>query len=284
MASLSRDLGLARDAYTHGDVTKSIAAHNAPAKSEDGHKGKAGEYIQAIVFGGLDGIITTFAVVVAAAASRLTYGSILIIGFANLLADAIGMAVGDYLSSAAEDEHQAAERAREEWEVANVPEKEQQEMIDVYVKKGIPLAEAREVVRLLWPHKEAFLDLMMIEELGIMPSDQTIVPWKSALATFFSFLLLGGAPMLPYLFSISYSTVGHIDLIFWIACAVFLVTLFILGSLKGVITGKNWFVHGSIMLVTGTVTTALSFFLADYLHIWIDPSRPASQLFFGASL
>jgi hypothetical protein len=65
---------------------------------------------------------------------------------------------------------------------------------------------------LLMLTSEAFLDLMMIEELGIMPSDQTIVPWKSALATFFSFLLLGGAPMLPYLFSISYSTVGRIGM------------------------------------------------------------------------
>lgn len=60
-------------------------------------------------------VITTFAVVVAAASSKLSYGTILIIGFANLLADALGMGVGDFLSSKAEEDHANAEKKREQW-------------------------------------------------------------------------------------------------------------------------------------------------------------------------
>lgn len=81
------------------------------------------------------------------------------------------MAIGDYLryslnsaytplisaSSVAEDDHRAAERRRELWEIENVPEKEKQEMVDVYLAKGVSQEDAQRVVDLLWPHKEAFL-------------------------------------------------------------------------------------------------------------------------------
>ena len=144
------------------------------------------------------------------------------------------MAVGDYLrlpliavfdahvacSSKAEDDHKAAERRRERWEMDNVPEKEKQEMVDIYVAKGVSQADSQRVVDLLWPHKEAFLgacillptsdivlthlllaDIMMIEELEIIPEDSQMSAWKSGLVTFFSFFILGGIPVLPYLFS-----------------------------------------------------------------------------------
>ena len=95
---------------------------------------------------------------------------------------------------------------------------------------------------------------MMIEELAIMPEDQAISAWKSALVTFVSFFLLGGAPMLPYLFSIGHYTdtpvnfwtgmgcptipccslsgIRSADKIFWIASGIFLLTLFALGAFK----------------------------------------------------
>jgi hypothetical protein len=62
-------------------------------------------------------VITTFAVVAASAAAGLSNGMILIIGFANLIGDAVGMGVGDFLSSKAEDDHEKAERRREQWYV-----------------------------------------------------------------------------------------------------------------------------------------------------------------------
>lgn len=101
----------------------------------------------------------------------LSYLPLLIISFANLLADALGMAVGDYLrcvdissvppyasiSSKAEDDHREAERRREKSEMELWPEQEKREMIDVYMEKGFTENEAREVVELLWPYKDAFL-------------------------------------------------------------------------------------------------------------------------------
>jgi len=268
----SRDLSKAREAYDAQDAGASRVAHtfNATARKEP-HQGTAGEYIQSVVFGGLDGIITTFAVVAAAAGSKLSQGTIFIIGFANLIADAIGMGIGDFLSSKAENDHAHSERKREKWEIDNVPEIEQKEMIDIYMAKGLPEEDAKRVVALLFESKEAFLDIMMIEELGMMPSEATSSPWKSALITFTSFIILGGLPMLPYLASGKYNERASTNAVFWSSVALFVVCLYILGAIKGKITGKRWWLTGLTMLINGGITTTIAyligFSLGHLIHI-----------------
>jgi len=262
---LSRDLDGARDAFAEADAEASRVAHQRPKEQ---HAGQQGEFIQSIVFGGLDGIITTFAIVIAAAAAHQTYGTVLVIGFANLLADAIGMGVGDFLSSRAEEDHEQAEKVRESAEIEAVPEREKQEMIDIYVKKGLSLAEAQEVVTLLFPHREAFLNIMMIEELGIMSppgdgdaDDDPHAALKGAVVTFGSFMLCGGIPLLPFLLSFRYAQkVDSVaDPIIIVSVALFAIALFGLGSWKGVITGTRWYLTGGTMLINGTVTTLLAY-------------------------
>jgi VIT1/CCC1 family predicted Fe2+/Mn2+ transporter len=261
-----RTIENARKAFENNDLTTSKGIHEielikTSIHQKEPHQGGSGEYVQSIVFGGLDGIITTFAIIVAAAASGLNYGMILIVGFSNLLGDAIGMAVGDYLSSKAEDDHEKAERKREEWEIENVPEAEKSEMIDVYTAKGIPKDDAIKIVELLFKSKPAFLDVMMIEELDIMPNESSTVAWKGAVITFGSFFVFGGIPMLPYLFSGNYHHIGKLDGVFAAAVVLFAVALYTLGALKGKITGKKWWLTGLTMLLNGSVTTLIAYFI-----------------------
>lgn len=171
--------------------------------------------------------------VAAAAATSLSRGAILIVGFANLLGDAVGMGVGDYLSSKAEDDHWKKERSREEWEMVHLPEEEKKEMREIFQAKGLSEEDAREVVDILFQASQpAFLDVMMIEELGIIPDQSTASPWKSGLITFFSFFVLGGIPMLPFLLSGEYNEPSGRDAFFWSAVGLFGVCLFSLGAFK----------------------------------------------------
>ena len=107
---ITRDLGAAKRAYADGDVEKSRQAHASPAEQ---HQTGQGRYVKSVVYGGLDGIVTTFAVVAGVAGASLSAGVVLILGFANLIADGLSMAIGDYLSTKAENEYAAAERQRE---------------------------------------------------------------------------------------------------------------------------------------------------------------------------
>lgn len=148
-----RDLAAARAAAARGDVSASRAAHmveidsvdvaaGAPLKAPEKHK-KGGDRMKTMLFGGLDGIITTFAVVAGAGGGGLSVPVVLIMGFSSLVADALSMGVGDALSSKAEVEVAVRERRREEWEFDNYPQGEIQEMIDLYIERGVPADDAR---------------------------------------------------------------------------------------------------------------------------------------------
>jgi len=263
--------GQIQKAYETGNVRMSMRVHqnvqkNDQSAAEELHGGDVSEYIQSIVFGGLDGIITTFAILVAAVSTQnLTYGSVLIITVANLLGDAIGMGVGDFISSKAEDDAAAAERRREEWEIENMPEEEKREMVDIYVAKGFSVSDSREIVDLLFQTKPAFLDIMMIEELGLMPEEAGKSAWKGALITFAAFIVLGGIPALAYLFSGTYTRAAKFDGVFAAAIILFSITLFILGAWRGRITGKKWYITGFTMLLNGGLTSVLAFVFGYFI-------------------
>ena len=89
------------------------------------------------------------------AGAQLSAGIVLILGFANLIADGLSMAVGDYLSTKSELEFEKTERERERWEIENYPEGEKQEMVKLYVEKGVSQEDAQTVVEIFAKNKEA---------------------------------------------------------------------------------------------------------------------------------
>ena len=91
--------------------------------SEEQHQ-VVGGLIKPIVFGGLDGILTSFAIVAGATGGSLSPKVVLILGFSNIFADALSMGVGEFMSSKAENEWILSERQREKWEMENYPEGE----------------------------------------------------------------------------------------------------------------------------------------------------------------
>lgn len=115
------------------------------AMAKEAHK-KGGERMKTCLFGGLDGIITTFAVVAGAGGGGLSVGVVLIMGFSSLVADALSMGVGDALSSKAETEVAEKEMQREAWELENYPEGEIKEMVEIYEGRGFEHEDARLIV------------------------------------------------------------------------------------------------------------------------------------------
>lgn len=257
---LSRNLDKARAAYKQHNLQASRQAHNIE-NSQEKHKIEQGQYLKSLVYGGLDGIITTFAVVAGVAGASLSFGVVLILGFANLIADGLSMAIGDYLSTKAEKEFNKAERKREEWEVANYPEGEKQELIELYEEKGIENTDATQMVNIIAKYKKAWIDIMMVEELGILPSKES--PLKNALVTFVSFSVFGFLPLLTYVVARFWS--GLSQFTFIIACFLTGITLFVLGALKTRFIDRAWWSAGFEMLIVGGLAASVAYFIGDLL-------------------
>ncbi|MDA3949013.1 MAG: VIT1/CCC1 transporter family protein [Spirochaeta sp.] len=255
----SRNVDKAREAVQKGDSEASRRAHSAEmaqtAGPEEEHTQGRGKYVKSIVYGGLDGIITTFAVVAGVAGASLSAGVVLILGFANLVADGLSMAVGDYLSTKSENEYNAMERKREEWEVDHYPDGEKQEMVELYTAKGMDKEDAREIVERLSHNRTAWVDVMMVEELGIIEERES--PLSNAVATFFSFEVFGFVPLLAYVVAQFFPPLASSS--FLLACLLTGGTLFGLGSLKVFITGRNWLISGLEMLVVGGIASAAAY-------------------------
>ena len=249
---LSRNLDEARKAFEHGDAKASRKAHDHAGIEE--HRDGGGRYLKSSIYGGLDGIITTFAVVAGVAGASLETGIVLILGFANLIADGLAMAFGEFLSSKAEREFHAAERARETWEFENHPEGEKQELIELYVEKGLSTEEATQVVEIFATKKEAMVDIMMVEELGLFEDDTP--PLGNALATFLSFVVFGFVPLLSY---VATEWLGLNWQQFPLACGLTALTLFALGAFKVRFTQRPWMTSGLEMMLVGGIAALVAF-------------------------
>lgn len=225
-------------------------AHEAGHATEKYHATFGGSYIRDVVYGANDGIITTFAVVAGVAGASLSSNIVLILGFANLLADGLAMAIGNYLGTKSEQEYMKKEREMEEWEIKHVPDCEIKEIRDIYKAKGFKGKSLTKMVDLVTSNKELWVDTMMIDELGILPNDDTSA-FKNGLATFVSFAIAGVFPLLPYVLfpSNSFNT----SIIFTA------LSLFTVGALRTFITKKNWIIAGFEMLFVGAIAAVVAY-------------------------
>lgn len=261
---LSRNLDKARESYKKKHIQETIEAHKQnQIKAQEIHNQEQGQYIKSLIYGGLDGIITTFAVVAGVAGASLSPSVVLILGFANLVGDGLSMAIGDYLSTKAETEYKQEERKREAWEVEHYPEGEKQELIELYMNKGISKEDAKIITDIFSKNKEAWVDIMMVEELGIIEENES--PVKNALVTFFSFSIFGLIPLIAYVFSKFIPVLNRDTNMFLLSCILTALTLFTLGSLKVKITGKNWFKSGLEMLIVGGLAAGAAYVIGILL-------------------
>lgn len=255
---LKRDVVKAREAFKEKNKKKLIAAHS---KHKEIHDTGTGKYLKSWVYGGLDGIITTFAVVAGVVGASLESKIILILGFANLIADGISMAIGDYLSTKSEKEYYDLERSREEWEVENNPKGEEEEMLEIYQKKGLSKKDAISMISVLKKNKKFWVDTMMSDELGLSKEDGS--PLRHGIVTFFSFLIFGLIPLSLFLIGALFNTSFTKPFLF--ASILTGIAMFSLGAVKTKITGKNWLRSGLEMLLIGGIAATAAYFVGEFL-------------------
>ena len=225
-------------------------------------KGSSGGYLGDAVFGAIDGCVTTFAVVAGAMGANLSNTVVIILGFANLLADGFSMAVSNYLGTKSERERVEQARRDEERHIEQVPEGEREEIRQIFSRKGFSGEVLERIVEVITSNPKLWVDTMVSEELGLHLTGRS--PVRAGLATFGAFLLVGFVPLVAFLLP-GLEQGQRFGLSIGMSALAFAGV----GVAKAFVVDKPLFRAGLETLLTGGGAAALAYVIGDLLRRWI---------------
>jgi len=204
------------------------------------------------VLGGIDGCVTTFAVVSGAVGAGFSPTVALVLGFANLFADGFSMAVSNFESIKAQREFSEVLRRIEEHHIDLVPEGEREEVRQIFAAKGFSGDVLEHIVETISQDRRLWVETMLTEEYGLQKGSPNAL--RAALSTFVAFLSVGAVPLAPFLvpglpmqqqFVISAGLAG--------------VMFFAIGMLKSLVFAKPVWRSGLGTLLTGGAAASLAY-------------------------
>lgn len=223
------------------------------------------DYIGEFVYGGIDGSVTTFAVVAGSAGAGLDSSVIIILGFANLIADGFAMSVGSYLSNKSELENYEKHEKIEYWEVDHLPEKEREEIREIYREKGFEGELLEKVVEVITADKDRWVDVMMKEELNMIKEEKS--PIAMGAMTFVSFVVVGFIPLVVYVWD--YSSDADSNKLFTMSILFTSLAFIGIGWLKSYVTQTSRIRSIFETLFLGAAAAVLSYLVGSWLEALI---------------
>lgn len=215
-----------------------------------------GKYLGDAVYGALDGSITTFAVVAGVAGASLSSGIILVLGIANLIADGISMAVGNYLAKRSEEDYRTNERDLER--LQGSPAAHEAAVRELYRAKGFSGQVLEQIVSTLSKDRDLMAKELLANE-GI--AETHVSPIRAGLTTFAAFVLAGSVPLLAYVVALVFP--AFLPYAFLAACTLTFIAIFAIGSMRSLLISRSWWRAGTEMLLVGGLA-ALAAFVIGY--------------------
>ena len=259
--------GMAADESSHNRLLSSVVATmkggmegGTLAQLEGRHRAGGGNALRAAVLGANDGLVSNLSLVMGVAGAALNNSTILITGFAGLLAGAISMALGEWLSVQSSRELYKHQIGIEQAELAAAPQEEAEELALIYEARGLPKDEAQRMAQHIISDPTSALETLAREELNVDPSELGGSAWEAALTSFFLFAIGAIIPVLPYTF-LSGSTAVTASM------AMSGVGLFIIGAGITLFTGRNVFYSGARQVLFGLVAAMITFGIGRLIGI-----------------
>ena len=229
--------------------------HSVEAIKERLAAGPAHNYIRDWIYGGIDGAVTTFAVVSGVAGAQLAPWIILALGFANLFADGFSMAASNFLGTKAEQDDFQRLEVIENRHIDLAPEGEREEVRQIFQQKGFAGEDLERIVQLVTSDRKRWVRTMLTEEYGLPREIRS--SWIAAICTFSAFLICGVVPLVPLLFKFSHA--------FAVSIIMTGVVFVAIGSAKSKWSMASWWSSGLTTLVVGTVAAALAYAAGVFL-------------------
>lgn len=242
------------------------ADHTPSAISRRLESGPDHSYLRDFIYGAVDGAVTTFAVVSGVAGAGLSAGIVIILGFANLLADGFSMAVSNYLGTKAEREVLDKARAQERHHIHLFPEGEREEIRQIFARKGFRGEELERAVDVITSDVERWIDTMVQEELGMQLERPS--PLRAASMTFLAFVVVGFIPLFTFVWNWLFGSM--IDQPFMWSSILTGVAFFAVGAMKGRYVIQRWIVSAVETLVIGALAATMAFAVGVLLRGLVD--------------
>jgi len=212
-------------------------------------------YLRDWVYGGIDGAVTTFAVVAGVVGAGLGNEIIVVLGLANLAGDGFSMAAGNWSGTRSEQHELQHLEAMERRHIELDPAGEEAEVREIFRLKGFDGQLLDSIVRHIVNNREQWVATMLVEEHGL--PIQVRSAWRAAGATFTAFLVCGAVPLLPYLLGAQAS--------FSLACASTAAVFFAIGSLQARWSPRPWWRLGASTLAVGSSAAAVAWLVGKSL-------------------
>ena len=230
-------------------------------------RGTFADYFKEVIYGGIDGIVTTFAVVAGFAgaalsgseATQLTFAVVLLFGLANLFADAASMGLGNFLSVRSEKDLYLVHRNEELSGIRNDPESEKHQTMRILQEKGFSVPDSEVFATTYRQNEEYWLDFMMQhkkEESDPRGENEVF----TGLATFISFMIFGSIPLLPFMLQ----ETGDAGTAFLYSSIGTFLALVALGVLKWRVIGAKFGASIFEVVAVGGTAAVLAYFVGTF--------------------
>jgi VIT1/CCC1 family predicted Fe2+/Mn2+ transporter len=219
-------------------------------------RGPSVSYLRDWVYGGIDGAITNFAIVAGSIGAGLSARVVLILGIVNILADGFSMAAANFSSTRTEIEEYERIRRMEERHIERDPKGEREEIRQIYRAKGFEGDDLERAVSIITADRNRWIETMMSDEHGVPAVQRS--PMRSAITTFFAFLLCGLVPILPFAIAL--------DSAFVVSTATTGAVFFAIGSIRSLWSPRHWWHTGTETFLIGTVAAAVAYAAGDILR------------------
>lgn len=230
------------------------------ARFEKRHRSVGGNALRAAVLGGNDGLVSNFSLVMGVAGATSGQNEILLTGMAGLLAGALSMSLGEWISVKSSQELFENQMDLEMEELEANPEGEERELALIYMTKGIPEEQARQMANEIMQNKDHAHEVLVKEELGINPEDLKGSAMEAAITSFLLFAIGAIIPVIPFFFIEGMQAV-------LLSAAASALGLFVIGAAITLFTGKSVWYSGFRQVVFGLAAAAITFGIGKLIGV-----------------
>jgi vacuolar iron transporter family protein len=240
--------------------SQSKIAGSSLARFEKRHRSVGGNALRAAVLGGNDGLVSNFSLVMGIAGATNGQKEVLLAGLAGLLAGALSMALGEWISVKSSQELYENQMALEMEELEVNPEGEEKELTLIYRTKGIPEAQAKQMASEAIKDKDHAHQILIKEELGINEQELQGSAMEAAITSFFLFAIGAIIPVIPFFFK------GGMQAVV-ISTVLSALGLFIIGASITLFTGKSMVYSGFRQVIFGLMAAAITFGIGKLIGV-----------------